>query len=381
MTIGLEAERANLPNPTGVEVYAAQLIKHLAKLDQRNQYVLYFRTKPQDWFYKLPSNFRIKVMPFPKFWTQLRLSWEMIWHPVDVLVILASALPFIHPKNSIFTAHDIAYEFFPEAFTPFMRNYLIWSTRFAARHAAKIIAVSDSTKHDLVKRYQVSPENVKTIHLAVDHSQLKPLAEGEVKAVLDKFGLEYKKYILFIGTLQPRKNIKRLVDAYIQLKKEKGIEEKLVIAGGKGWLFEPILKKINQAGMQEEIKFLGYIEEADKCALYNGAVALTLPALYEGFGLPPLEAMACGVSVVVSNVSSLPEVVGEAGVMVDPNSTDSIAQGLFKILSDKNLQKELGEKGIARARQFTWAETARKTLALLESLNTPDHPRVEDLGK
>jgi glycosyltransferase involved in cell wall biosynthesis len=367
MRIGLEAERANLPNPTGVEHYAAELIKNLAKLDQKNEYILYFRTKPQSWFYKLPPNFKIRVIPFPKFWTQIRLSWEMLIHPVDVLMILASALPIYHPKNSIFTAHDIAYEFFPQAFTRSMLKYLIWSTRFAVKHASRIVSVSQSTKDDLVRVYKTDPDKIKVIHLGLDE-HFKPLPYEKIQPVLDKHGLVYKKYILFVGTLQPRKNITRLVDAFIKLKKEHRIEEKLAIAGGKGWLWQPIVDKISQSGMSDEIKFLDYVEAEDLPPLYGGASLLTLPALYEGFGLPPLEAMACGTPVVVSNVSSMPEVVGEAGKLVDPNLVDSIAEGLLEVLMDRDLQQQMSQKGIDRARQFTWENTARQTLELFESL-------------
>ena len=367
MKIGFEAERANLPNPTGVEVYAAELIRHLAKLDHENEYILYFRTKPQPWFYNLPPNFKVKLIPFPKFWTQLRLSWEMMMHPVDVLVILASALPLYHPKNSVFTAHDIAYEFFPGAFTNFMRAYLIFSTRYAVSHAAKILAVSQATKNDLVKVYNTDPDKIAVTPLAYNVQVYRPMPYQEVQPTLDRLGLIYKKYILFVGTLQPRKNIEKLVDAFIKLKQESRIEEKLVIAGGRGWLWEPIVKKIENVGMQDSIKLLGYVDDADLPALYNGAVLLTLPALYEGFGLPPLEAMACGIPTVVSNLSSLPEVAGDAGVLVDPKSADSIAEGLLKVLMDKNLQQDLSRKGLEQAKKFSWEDTAKKTLAVLES--------------
>ncbi|MBI3952838.1 MAG: glycosyltransferase family 4 protein [Candidatus Doudnabacteria bacterium] len=369
MRIGLEAERANLPNPTGVERYAAELIRNLAKLDSKNQYVLYFRTKPQDWFKNLGPNFKLRIIPFPKFWTQLRISWEMIIHPVDVLSILASALPIQHPKNSVVTVHDIAFEFFPEAFTWFMRNYQIWSSRYAVRCAVKIVTPSESTRQDLIKHYKADPNKVVVIPLAADRSFM-PIPYDRVQPMLDKFRLVYKKYILFVGTLQPRKNIIRLIDAFIKLKKENRIEEKLVLTGGKGWLWEPIMKKISEAGLSGDVVHLGYVDNNDLPALYNGAVLLTLPALYEGFGLPPLEAMQCGTPVVVSNISSLPEVVGDAGKLVDPNSVDSIAEGLLEVLSDGKLRGEMGERGIRQAGKFTWQETARKTLALFESLKS-----------
>jgi glycosyltransferase involved in cell wall biosynthesis len=211
-------------------------------------------------------------------------------------------------------------------------------------------------------------EKVTVVHLGVDPS-LKPLAYVDVQPVLDKFNLSYKKYILFVGTMQPRKNIVRLVDAYISLRQKHHIEEKLVISGRKGWLWEPIMKKIKEANLADSIKFIDYVESSDLPSLYNGASLLTLPALYEGFGLPPLEAMACGTPVVVSNVSSLPEVVGDAGVLVDPNSVNSIAEGLLKVLMDKNLQEEMSKKGIEQARKFTWEETARKTLHVLENFD------------
>lgn len=368
MKIGIEAERANLPNPTGVERYAAELIKNLAKLDAKNQYVLYFRTKPEEWFLKLPENFKCKVIPFPKFWTQLRLSWEMIFHPVDILLILASVLPIIHPKKSIFTCHDLAYEMFPDAFPGFMRNYLVWSTRFAVRNAKKILAVSEATKKDLVKIYDAEEDNIAVSHLGYDNSEFYPRKYEEVQPVLDRYGLVYQKYALFVGTIQPRKNLEKLIEAWQKIKKENRLEEKLVIAGGRGWMWEPILKKIKTAGIDGSVVYLDYLDKKDLPFVYCGAKLLTLPALYEGFGLPPLEAMASGVPVVVSNVSSLPEVAGDAGVLIDPNSVDSIAEGLLKVLTDRNLRDGMVAKGLARAKIFTWENTARRTLEVFESL-------------
>ncbi|MGE5392300.1 MAG: glycosyltransferase family 4 protein [Candidatus Saccharibacteria bacterium] len=367
MKIGIEAERANLPNPTGVERYAAELIRHLAETDRTNEYVLYFRTKPQAWFHALPPNFRLRLIPFPKFWTQIRLSWEMLVHPVDVLMILASALPFYHPRNSVVTVHDVAFEMFPEAFTGFMRRYLVFFTRFAVKRARRIVAVSESTKRDLMRLYGCPKDKIEVIHLGRDE-KFSPVPYADAQAVLDKHGLIYKKYILFVGTLQPRKNIARLVEAFIKLRKENRIEEKLVIIGGRGWLWKPILEKIQAAGLKDAIQVLGYVEDGELPAIYSGASLLTLPALYEGFGLPPLEAMACGTPVVVSNVSSLPEVAGEAGVLVDPLNVNSIAGGLLRVLIDPELKKKMSAEGLKQAERFSWDRTAKKTLELLESL-------------
>jgi glycosyltransferase involved in cell wall biosynthesis len=368
MTIGFEAERANHPHPTGVEVYAAELIRNLAQLDHTNQYILYFRTKPQAWFYDLPKNFTIKVMPFPKFWTQIRLSWEMLIHPVDVLVILAAAVPLCHPKKTVVTIHDIAFETFSGIYTGFMNYYQKFFARYAVRSAARVLAVSEATKRDLVRIYQAQPDKIAVTYLAADLNQFRPLPYAEVQPVLDKYGLSHKKYILFLGTLQPRKNLPRLIDAYIKLKRENHIEEKLVLAGGKGWLWEPIVQKLEDVKMAQDVRHLGYVDEQDKAALYNGAAMLVLPSLSEGFGLPPLEAMACGTPAVVSNNSSLAEIVGESGVLFDPMSAGAIADAMLKVLTDKPLQAELGRRGQARAKQFTWEKTARETLAVLNSL-------------
>lgn len=367
MKIGIEAERANLPEPTGVERYAAELIRNLAEIDRQNEYVLYFRTPPQEWFKHLPSNFTLRVIPFPKFWTQLRLSWELFWHPVDALMILASVLPLYHPKNSIFTAHDIAYEFFPGAFTSFMRRYLVFSTRYAVSRAARIVAVSEATKQDLVRVYGADPAKIHTIHLGVD-DKYRPLPYDQVQPRLDRYQLAFKKYILFVGTMQPRKNIVRLVEAFEILKQKNHIEEKLVLVGRKGWLWEPIMKKIETSPARDSIKVLYYVDFEDLPALYNGAAVLTLPALYEGFGLPPLEAMACGTPVVVSNVSSMPEVAGDAGELVDPNRPESIAQGLLAALTDPEAKARMSARGLERAKLFTWRACAEKTRDMLNSL-------------
>jgi alpha-1,3-rhamnosyl/mannosyltransferase len=303
----------------------------------------------------------------------------MFLHPVDILLILASALPFWHPKNSIFTAHDLAYEIYPEAFTTFMLYYQKWSSRFATKHAAKILAVSEATKRDLTKFYNADPSKIVISPLGYDTESFYPRNYEEVQPVLDKYNLVYQKYALFVGTIQPRKNLPNLVEAFQKIKRENRIEEKLIIAGGRGWLWEPILKKIKTAGLDGSVKYIDYVPREDLPYLIAGAKLLTLPALYEGFGLPPLEAMASGVPTVVSNNSSLPEVVGDAGVLVDPKSVDSIAEGLLKVLMDNNLRQQMIAKGLGRAKQFTWENTARKTLEVFARLAEDGESRRESL--
>lgn len=357
MVIGIEAERANHRQKTGVEHYAKQLILNLAKIDRQNSYLLYLRTAPEDWFLGLPSNFRVKVMPFPIFWTQLRLSWELLWHPVDSLLIPASALPLIHPKNSVVTIHDLGWKFYPQTFTWFMRNFLEWSTGFAARSARKAIAVSESTKRDLVKYYHIPAEKVVTIHHGIDPHSFSPSRGGKAEGVPEK-------YVLFLSTLQPRKNLEGLIDAFKQLKAEHPeIPHKLVVAGKPGWKFESILRKIKQN--QDVVTYLNHVSDEERMEVLNKADLLVLPSFYEGFGMQILEAFAANVPVATSKVSSMPEVAGEAAVYFGPIDVVEIKNAIKSVLMDKSLADRLREKGRNRLKDFSWEKCARETLKIL----------------
>lgn len=358
MHIGIEAERANHDAKTGVEHYAQQLILHLAKEDRANQYTLYLRSKPQQWFSGLPANFSVKVIPFPKFWTQLRLSWEMFWHPPDLLFIPASALPLIHPKGSVVTIHDTAWVNYPEAFTPFMRRYLHWSTKFATFRASRVIAVSEATRQDLIKHYRVDPSKVVTvahgyeIPAAID-SALSP----EVAARLPE------RYVLFLSTLQPRKNVVGLIEAFVELKNEHPeLPHKLVIVGKPGWKFEPILEKIEQH--KDLVVYLNHIPDNDRWPVYRKADLFVHPSFYEGFGMWLLEAFACGVPAAVSNISSMPEVGGDAAVYFDPHSRQEIKAAILKVLTDPELAQQLVARGKKRLSHYSWDRCAEETLAV-----------------
>ncbi len=358
MLIGIEAERANIDQTTGVEHYARQMILALAQIDRQNSYVLYLRTKPRKWILDLPENFKYKVIPFPIFWTQLRISWEMLWHMPDALFVMASALPLIHPKQSVVTIHDLGWEFYPETFGKFMRKYLRFSTWFACKFAARIIAVSEQTKKDLSAKYRLPENKVAVVHHGFDmHNELAP-ENNDPEPVLPE------KFILYLGTLQPRKNILGLVDAFLELKKEKNIPHFLVLAGGKGWLYDKIMEKISA---HPEIIYLGYVK--DRFAVLKKADLLVQPAFYEGFGLQILDAFYCGVPVACSNVSSLPEVGGDAAVYFDPHSREDMKRAIFEALTNAALRAALVEKGKERLEKFTWKTAAEKTLKLIAAKN------------
>lgn len=360
MSIGIEAERANHPQKTGVEHYAKQLILHLAQIDRQNHYVLYLRTKPQDWFLSLPQNFQVKMMPFPLFWTQARISLEMLLHPVDVLLIPASALPIAHPKNSVITIHDLAWKFYPQTFTWFNRQFLEWSTRFAVKAAKNIIAVSEATKKDLVKYYKVSPDKIVVIHHGYEITGQMTSDERQEMGDLPE------KFVLFLGTLQPRKNLEGLIDAFLLLKAEyPELPHKLVIVGKPGWKFGTILKKIQEH--RGVVVYFDHVSDQDRFSVLKRSALLVLPSFYEGFGMPILEAFAAGVPVAASNVSSLPEVAGSAAAYFNPKEIREIKDAIKCVLLDKAMADCLIEKGKERLKLFSWKKCAAETLRVLSA--------------
>jgi glycosyltransferase involved in cell wall biosynthesis len=358
MRIGIEAERANVAAPTGVEHYAKQLIINIARIDLENQYVLYLRSAPQEWIKKLPANFSYKIIPFPVFWTQLRISWEMITDRPDALFIMASALPLIHPKNSVVTIHDLGYVFYPETFTRFQRNYLRFADRYISRFARKIIAVSEQTKKDLLTVYKTDPSKVEVVHHGFDMSTENMFGSDDERR---RVAALPEKFILHLSTLQPRKNVIALIDAFIELKKEKNLPHSLVLAGGKGWLYDQIMEKIAH---HPEVIYFGYID--DRFEILRKAQLLVHPAFYEGFGMGLLDAFAARVPVACSNTSSLPEVAGPAAVYFDPKSKEEMKQAIYEALTNEELRRELVAKGGERLKEFTWQKCAEKTLRILK---------------
>ncbi len=359
MTIGIEAERANNRVKTGVEHYAKQLVLHLAQIDTNNQYILYLRTQPEDWFLSLPKNFVVKVLPFPYFWTQIRLSWEMLIHPPDVLFVPASTLPLIHPK-SVYTEHDVAWVYYPEIFTFYMRWFHRIFSWLARTFSTKIIAISKATKKDLIQHYDVKDSKIAVVphgyqKTSKDFSVLSPELSSKLP----------EKYILFLSTIQPRKNVIGLIKAFRELKNEHPeLTHKLVVVGKAGWKYEESLKVIEEN--KDIVVYLGHVGDEDRWPIFHRADLFIHPSFYEGFGMWILEAFECEVPVAVSNNSSLPEVGGDAALYFDPHSTEEIKQVILKVLTNPELSKQLVEKGLEQIKQFSWERCAKETLAVIE---------------
>lgn len=369
MRIGIDASRAVSPQRTGTENYSLQLIRHLlniARTDEGGQeFALYCNRAPAPGLFPPGDHHRVQVMPFPRLWTHLRLSWEMAFHAPDVLFVPAHVLPLLHPRASVVTIHDLGHLYFPEAYPKETLRYLSWSTAHNVRSAAHLLADSEATKKDLCSHFSIGPQGVTVVYPGVGAEYRPNQDPAMIEAVKKRYQLSCP-YILHVGTLQPRKNIQRLLEAFALAKRRQGLQERLVLVGRKGWLSEGLESRIRD--MADSVVLAGYIPESDLPLLYAGATVFVLPSLFEGFGMPLLEAMASGTPVIAANASSLPEVVGDAGLLFDPLSTEELAEALARVCEHRELREQLRARGLAQARQFTWEEAARKTLEVLKKV-------------
>ena len=368
MLIGIDASRAVAARRTGTETYSLRLIGNLIALGTGHSFRLYTNGQPPAELFggdPAAANVELRSIPFPRLWTHLRLSAEMAVRPPDVLFVPAHVLPLIHPRRSVVTVHDLGYLAYPEAHKTGDRRYLDWSTRWNARRAEFVIADSAATQADLIRAYGVDERKIRVIHLGRDES-LAPVRDAQVLAeVQARYGIA-AHYVLYVGTLQPRKNLARLIEAFARAAAAPafaGIQ--LVLAGKKGWLYDDLFAQVERMGLAGRVIFPGYIDDADLPALLSGAPAFVFPSLYEGFGIPVLEAGACGVPVITSNTSSLPEVAGDAALLVDPHDVDAIAEAMTRLVTGEALRADLSWRGLANVQRFSWEKCARETLAVL----------------
>jgi len=365
MLIGIDASRAVSREPVGTEHYSIEVIRGLTALETEHRFRLYYNQPPLC-FPEAPKA-ELRIMPFPRLWTHLRLSWEMMTRPPDVLFVPAHVLPIIHPRCSLVTVHDLGYLYYPEAHPPFQRWYLRWSTAYNAWAATHVIADSETTKQDLVQHCRTPAGKISVVYPGRDESLVPVENQTLIEAVKARYGLS-RPYVLYLGTLQPRKNLVRLVEAWAKAS-VRGYQ--LVLAGKKGWLYENLFRRVRELGLENSVIFPGYVPRTDLAPLLSGAAAFILPSLYEGFGFPVLEAMSCGTPVICSNLSSLLEVAGDAALLVDPTDTEALAAALIRLLEDTRLRAELQERGFRQTRRFSWTTCAQQIMALLEMVTEP----------
>ena len=304
-------------------------------------------------------------------WPLRRILWEQAALPVlawreqlDLLHGAVNVNPALAPCPSIVTVHDLSFMRYPQAFPPVQRVYLQSQVRRSARAARRVIAVSHATKQDVVELFGVAPERIDVVHNGVDAS-FCPAPAGQIEAFRRRQGLP-ERYVLHLGTLEPRKNLVRLVQAFAQVKAQDSGQPpvKLVLAGGKGWSYDAIFAEVGRLGLEQEVIFPGYIADQELAWWYRAAAVFAYPSLMEGFGLPVLEAMACGAPTVTSTISSLPEVAGDAALLVDPSSVDALAAALQRLLADTALVEALRGRGQTQAARFPWSRTAQQTAAV-----------------
>lgn len=368
MQIAIDASRTTVARLTGTEHYALRLIQALIEQNHNRpdpfSIDLYFRDSPPTTLFPESEFVTHKIIPFPRMWTHLKFAQSLWQDRPNITFVPAHTLPFVFPGKSIVTVHDLGYKYFPDAHPTKQRLYLDMTTRYSQARASLIFADSRATAEDLTRFYGTVPEKIRVIYPGVDAEPLTSQVH-RVAEVTQKYALP-DRYFLFIGTLQPRKNIARIVQAFAQWRARYDNQDMgLVLAGGKGWLFDEAW--INGA---ENVFLTGYIDEADKGALMAGAVALVFPTLYEGFGFPVLEAMLCGTPVIASRTSSLPELVGEAGLLVDPSEVSEIADAMGQISENASLRESLVTAGTKQASAFTWDETAKNVLIAFDDLRT-----------
>lgn len=371
--IAIDVSRLAITNRTGTEHYTYELLGALAKQDRRSRYTLYCNQRLES-LPPLGPNFALRRIPFPRLWTHLRLSAEVIARSPDVLFIPAHVLPLGAPLRrdirTVVTIHDLGYMHFPSSHTRSQRLYLRLSTLWSARVATQIIAISNATRYDLMRFTGISPHKVSTIHHGVSAQFHAAEDVTTTTAVRQKYGIT-GEYFLYLGTIQPRKNILRLIDAFASMKQADTRSLCLVIAGKPGWLTQSIEQRATEQGVADRVHFVGYVADADRTPLLRGAIGFVFPSLYEGFGMPILEAMQCGTPVITSITSALPEVAGDGAILVNPNDTDAIATAMTQLASNTQLHDDLRRRGFARVRHFTWDRCAEQTLQVLQEA-TPD---------
>lgn len=365
--IGIDGNEANVQNRVGIGEYSFELIKKFNELKRHDiKFQIYLKNIPRFDMPRESENWTYKIFGPNKLWTQIALPLNLYAHfpRPDVFFTPSHYAPRFSPIPTAIAIMDLSYIYFPQLFAKSDLYQLKHWTAYSAKNANVIFTISESTRDDIIDEYKVSKDKVYITYPGIKSLQIhKTKSMDELQK---KFGIP-KKFILFVGTIQPRKNIGMLIQAFSKIA-EKYKDVDLVIVGKKGWLFEPIFKLPQEISIESRVHFLDFVSDEDLAAFYKNAICFVLPSLYEGFGLPILEAMQHGCPVITSSVSSLPEAGGDAALYVDPKDKDDIAKKIAELIENENLRKELVKKGYMHLKKFSWEKSAKETLSVLESI-------------
>jgi len=364
--IGLSAHLLSLSGSyrgAGAHVYIRHLLDHLPRVDSSLRYTALLgerRYRPVD------PDLRLQISRLPTVHPWVRILWEQLVQPwvlwrqdVDLLHAMVFVGPLVSSCPLVVTVFDLSFLRYPQMFRPENRLYLRLFTQLSARRARRIIAISEHTKADLIRWLRIPSERIEVVYCGVEES-FHPLPEEEILAFRREKGLP-EQYLLYVGTLEPRKNLTLVLRTYARLRTAGTHPPLLVLVGARGWMYGHIFSEIGRLGLESSIRLAGFVPYQELPLWYNGATCFLYPSLYEGFGLPPLEAMACGTPVLSSNAASLPEVVGDAGVLLDPRDEEAWASELARILEKPAWRGELAARGRERARRFRWRRAAEET--------------------
>lgn len=369
MRIGINA-RYTQNTFTGIETALLKLLLNLKKIDKENEYFLFFGShKPVPGFAR-DLDFRYDISKMPTENQLLKILWSHFYLPyaieknkVDIFHEPTFVTPVFKKCPTVVTIYDTAFLQLPSSYPK--RNILYFKALLhrTIKQADAVISISENTKKDIINNFKVSPEKIHVIHLGSDDSYYILEDMDRIESVKRFYNIN-SDFILNVSLISPRKNITGLIKAFKLLKDSKKVGLKLVIVGRKGWLYEEVFREARSSGIENDVIFTGYIPKEHLLCLYNGARALIFPSFHEGFGLPILEAMACGCPVVASNISSMPEVCGDAALLVDPHNIEELADAIGSMLNDAGLRPSFIKKGLERVKRFSWEKTALQTLSV-----------------
>lgn len=361
MKIAIDGYEANVLQRLGSSQVAFELLRNLEKIDKKNEYIILLPSPPLGDLPKERAGWNYKILKPKRLWTQIALPLYLYTSKprADLIFSPTHYIPAFSPVKRVVTVFDLSFLHFPESFLKKDLWQLTNWTKFSAQNADHIITISNFSKQDIIKQYRINKDKITVAYPGYDK---------------EKFRLKSERtgdnYIIYIGTIQPRKNLIRLIEAFARIEGDL----KLVIVGkttseGRGgWKYQEILETPKKLGIEERVKFLGFVPTKDLPYLLSNSLAFVLPSLWEGFGIPVLEAMACGTPVIVSNVSSLPEVIGNAGVLIDPYSVDQIEMAIRTIITDKKLRQKYSKAGLLQAQKFSWDKMARIVLKVFQGV-------------
>lgn len=376
MHIGIDGYEANTKNRVGIGTFAYEIMQNLHNVDKENHYSIFLPSKPEPDMPKASQYWQYKIIPSKKLWTFTSLPFGIVKErSIDVFFSPTHYIPRFVRVPKVVSIMDLSYIHYPELFLSNDLYKLKNWTEYGVKNSKKIITISEFTKSEIIKYYRVKKENITVAYPSIAERYQK-ISESKDKInnnsdLINKYKIK-NEYILYIGTLQPRKNISRLIGAYYELlKKTTNKKINLVIVGKKGWLYDEMFEKVKSLGLQENVIFLDFIPDEDMSEIYRNAKCFILPSLYEGFGIPVIEAMACGTPTVISNTSSLPEVGGNASMYIDPESRESITNGLIKAISLTQTQRqEYIDNGYKQLKKFSWRKSAQIVLSVLKGIKS-----------